>query len=524
MAMLFACIYVPDFPVEAVVRAEPALREQAVAVLEGTPPLLRVAAANLKAREAGIECGMTRMQAEAGSVELRRRSPRLEAAAHAALLDCAHAFSPRVESTAADTVLLDAAGLESLFGPPPKLAREIARRAGDLGMEANVSMAANADAAMHAARGFPGVTVIPAGAEAERLGTLPVEVLFLTAADEAQAKQNTRFIEVLDRWGVRNLRGLANLPEIAITERLGQPGLHLQRLARGSTSRTLVPVEPALRFEESMELEYPVDLLEPLSFLLSRLLEQLCARLNARALATNELRVELALDAAGETAPGVHRRKLTLPVPMQDAKVFLKLLQLDLKANPPAAPVSKILVAAEPVKPRVAQGGLFVPAAPEPERLELTLARIAAIVGQGRVGAAEILNTHRPDAFRMVRFAVPAVSADGPDRAGNPDPASARMALRVFRPPLPARVELRDGVPACVSFNGVRAEVLAAAGPWRSAGDWWNSQADAGSPAQPAAAAWSRDEWDLALASGDSVALYRLFREQEGWWVEGSFD
>ena len=36
--MPFACIYVPNFPVAAVLRAEPELRTQAVAVLEGKPP------------------------------------------------------------------------------------------------------------------------------------------------------------------------------------------------------------------------------------------------------------------------------------------------------------------------------------------------------------------------------------------------------------------------------------------------------------------------------------------------------
>ena len=162
--MPFACIFVPDFPVEAVVRAEPPLREQAVAVLAGKPPLVRVFAANEKARDCGVEPGMTKLQAEASSprVALRFRSPLEEAAAHAALLDGAQSFSPRVEDTAADTVILDLTGLERLFGATAGIARDLARRVSELGLEANVAVAANPDAAMHAARGFPGVTVIPA--------------------------------------------------------------------------------------------------------------------------------------------------------------------------------------------------------------------------------------------------------------------------------------------------------------------------------------------------------------------------
>ena len=45
-----------------------------------------------------------------------------------------------------------------------------------------------------------------------------------------------------------------------------------------------------------MELESPVETLEPLSFVLNRLLEQLCARLEARALAVHELHLRLQLE------------------------------------------------------------------------------------------------------------------------------------------------------------------------------------------------------------------------------------
>src|SRR5581483_9505627 len=153
-------------------------------------------------------------------------------------------------------------------------------------------------------------------------------------------------------------------------------------------------------------------------FILGRLLEQLCARLGARALATNELAVQMNLaDMGDEVAssefqlstksklgrdvsfdpkletrnPKLFSRTLHLPVPMLDTRVFLKLLQLDLKSHPPQAPVEKVTLAAEPVLPRRSQAGLFVPIEPEPERLELTLARLGGVTGEDRVGAAEVL-------------------------------------------------------------------------------------------------------------------------------------
>ncbi|MGA8188519.1 MAG: hypothetical protein WB776_11350, partial [Candidatus Sulfotelmatobacter sp.] len=154
---------------------------------------------------------------------------------------------------------------------------------------------------MLAARGFSGVTIIPQGKESEFLGSLPVEILFANqcaskeSEENDQKKESARLLETLDRWGVRNLRALAALPEIALSERLGQEGLRLQQLARGAASRALVPVETLAVFEEAVELEYPIVLLEPLAFLLNRLLEQICARLASRALNTQELRLTLEL-------------------------------------------------------------------------------------------------------------------------------------------------------------------------------------------------------------------------------------
>src|SRR5438477_1984403 len=438
----FACIFVPDFPVQALLRVEPDLRSQAVAVLEGKAPLEKVFAVNEPARCSGVEMGMTKLQVEAcPELVLRTRSPLQENSAHAALLDCAQLFSPCIEDAGCDTIILDLAGIESLFGPLPKIAHDIARRASDFGFEANVAVAANPDAAVIAARGFPGITVIAEGKEAEQLGSLPVEVLLADGSDLDRAQ----ILHTLSRWGIRNLRALAALPEIALSERLGQEGVRLQQLARGATSRTLVPVEPPLVFEEAIELEHPLVLLEPLAFLLARMLEQLCARLSARALATQEIWLQLALDNGSHIK--TFHRTLRLPVPLLDEKIFLKLLQLDLNAHPPGAPIATIHLSAELVRPRAAQNGLFLPPSPEPEKLELTLARIAGIVGENNVGAVQMMDTHRPQAFQMRRFMPeylrPQTSAA---KAENFPPSCPQSkdgmvtALRIFRPPAFATV------------------------------------------------------------------------------------
>jgi protein ImuB len=688
---MFTAIYIPDFPVEAIVRARPELRDHAVLIIEGVPPLAYVVALNDRARELGLHLGMTRMQAEAFAASLKgnkirngaprpgprqlswrgegppsfgerggvppngtnppkeqdegdprfklvrdsihmhnaqgvpwlskqkrkpdlrnarlalcQRSPQQEIAAHAALLDAAYAFSPRVEDTAADTIVLDIDGLQRLFGPAPKLARDIARRVSELGLEAQVAIAANPDNAIHAARGFAGVTVIPTGREAERLGSLPLDTLFATELcrhpgfsqkkpqEREFAKRLARIHETLDRWGIRNFRALAALPPVSLSERLGAEGVRLQKLANGETRRELLLIEAALEFQEAIELEHPVELIEPLTFLLGRLLEQLCARLTARALSTNELRLRLQLEhCAGDemaveidelrAAKKLIERRIALPVAMNDPRLFLKLLHLELSGNPPGAPVIKMWLTAEPSRPRVAQAGLFVPLSPEPEKLELTLARIQRVLGATslgndaalRAGSPEILDTHQPDAFRMCRFqpktpdaqprktpkaatmttptndprtTTPATTND--DRPSTPLATTApatplpTTALRILRPAPAATVSLRDARPVRLACEAVGASssldnILWAAGPWRTSGNWWvfaeDDDACAKSRTEATPLAWHREQWDVAVSltrlnaehqRETHVALYRLSHDllSHEWLVEGSYD
>jgi protein ImuB len=540
---MFACIYVPNFSVAAALRAEPELKTRAVAILEGKPPLEKIIAVNEKAAHKGIAPGMTKAQAElCADIALRTRSPLQESATHAALLDCAQSFSPCVEDSACDTTLLDLAGMESLLGSLPEISRAIHTRASALGLDANVAIASNPDTAVIAARGLliadscgagtlarTGFTVIPEGKEAEQLGPLSVEVLFTDHEDADKKKSASRLLETLNRWGIRNLRALAALPQVSLSERLGQEGLHLQQLARGAATRTLVPVEEPMLFEEAIELEHPIVLLEPLAFLLNRLLEQICARLGSRALSTQELRLTLDLEnyASRNQQSTISNqqfaRTLRLPLPMLDAKVFLKLLQLDLNAHPPGAPIMKIHLASEPARPRSAQGGLFLPPSPEPEKLELTLARIAALVGEQKVGALELLDTHHPEGFRMQRFV--AVAPEKNPRNKIPEAAQEKSivtALRRFRPALRASVILENSQPvqlSCARKKEVQGTVLWRAGPWRASGDWWEREA------------WSRDEWDIAMQTtaprnGVEVSFYRLVHDLlgGGWFVEGTYD
>src|SRR5215471_2146912 len=138
-----------------------------------------------------------------------------------ALAALAAEFSPLVEKTAPDTVIFSVVGLERLIGAPQQIAAEVARRGSEMGILANLAIAHNPDTAMMAARHLPGITIIPLGKEADRLGGIPVTSLEATP----------ELIETLNRWGIRTLADLAALPEIGIAERLGEEGVLLRKLA-----------------------------------------------------------------------------------------------------------------------------------------------------------------------------------------------------------------------------------------------------------------------------------------------------
>ena len=416
------------------------------------------------------------------------------------LVECARGFSPHIEEIPPDTVVFDVRGLGSLFGPPESLAGEIARR---VGVPANIAIAPNPDAAVHAARGFRGTTVVAPGREAAALAGLPVNLL----------AGSSETAELLHLWGVRTFGDFAKLPPLGVAARLGDEGVELQRLACGLGYRSLRESVDPLEFEAELELEYPVELLEALAFILARLLNDVCGRLAGRALATNEIRLRLDL----ESGPA-HETALRLPVPMLDQRAFLRMLQLDLNGRPPSGPVVKVHLAAQPVKPRRTQHGLFTPSSPEPEKLELTVARVRHLVGRNHAGTPELRDTHRPDAFDMRVFA-PAAGADRSrqvlaERAAGEAP---RLILRRFRPPRPIQVLVVNRKPARANGTGLSGRIVMAKGPWRTSGDWWRNGSE------PSAASWNRDEWDVAVETG---ALYRFYEDVDSgrWFAEGSYD
>ena len=465
------------------------------------------------------------------------------------IVQLARDFSPRVETHGDRTVTLDISGLGSLIGEPRSIGEELRRTAADAGLRVHVAVASTSTAAILLAHARAGLTVVAPGAEASTLAPLPLRVLTqlgfgLQTDDSSQGRQpKSRSltpdagsleaeVEQLHRWGLRTLGDLGALPAAELSTRLGQPGLRLQRWARGEEMRPLVPAGVAEQFEESLDLEWPIDGLEPLSFVLARLLDPLCERLERSDRGAVVLRVTLTLVTSAfaqsaEAEPGrsrgrgardLHERVIELPAPMRDARVLRTLALLNLESNPPPAAIDRVAVGVDVTEGRVLQFGLFARALPT-DTLATLIARLSAVMGSDRVGAPALVDTYRPGAFAMAKFDPSPSSGPKPlaKAAQSPIPDhlknSAPRVLRRFRSPIPARVVAEQGRPVRVSTDrrgAAGGRVERCEGPWRSSGDWWKQ-------------GWNCDEWDVALSDGTTYRISHAF-EAGVWFIDGMVD
>jgi len=505
---------VPRFAVAALVRRDPALHGRPLAVLTGTPATRAVVEASAEAGVRGVRPGMGASEALARAPGLvcHDRDPEAERSAAGALLDAALGTSPRLMAAAPDCVFLDLAGLDGLFGPAgsdvpeaagrrrrdqmidARIGERLATATAEVGLPASVGIAGSRTVATLAARTAAGVTVVPPGGAAAFLAPLPVGCL----------DPEPDLAESLERWGIRALGELAALPAAGLLARLGPRGTRLQSRARGQDDAPFVAWVPPEPCVEAVTLDWEVTALEGLAFVLRGLLERLAARLAARGCGATALTL-----VAGLADGAAHRRRLPLIAPLREPRTLLALLRTDLEGLRLEAPIVALALEAEPASLHPLQADLFVPPRPSPRELGETLGRLAALVGPDRVGAPALGDSHRPDAIGVTAFTGSVAHRAAVAALALLEPA--RLTCRRFTPPLPAAVEVRNESPARVEAAGVRGPVVACAGPWRTAGEWW------------AETAWAWEEWDVALADG---AVYRLALDQAtgAWTVTAVYD
>lgn len=494
---LFACIYIPEFAAQTALRLRPELRAKPFVVLQGESPQETVCSRNKLARRLGLNIGMTRLEAESfADVTLIPRSVREEETARAVVLECAAGFSPRVADVStefASVCMLDISGMERLFGQPEFLAHKIRERILSVGITCAIAVSSNYHAALCAARAAKSIVVIPVGNEASFLAHLPLSVLDLTPQQE----------ETFSIWGIRTLGALAGLPEIDLITRMGQNGSHLRALARGEHFHFFQPEEVAFELKESYEFDQPVEILDSLLFVVSPMLDLVIARAQARTLSLASVTIALRLQSNE-----FHTRTIRPALPTDNRKLLLKLLHLDLQAHPPSDSVTEIIVNAETGDPSKVQLGLFSPQLPEADRLDVTLARIAGLVGEDRVGYAELKDTHHPDRFMMAGFKVAEAKL-------NSKTIVQRPGIRRLRPEEPVVMFLHHERPVEFRFRSISYRIECAWGPWQMSSCWWNGEA------------WSIEQWDVvAQATNKSKIFCRVVHDimHPEWRVAAFYD
>jgi protein ImuB len=454
-----------------------------------------------------------------------------------AVIALARDFSPRIETHGDRTVTLDISGLGSLIGEPRTIGEELRRAAADAGLRVHVAVAATSTAAILVAHARAGLTVVAAGDEAQAVASLPLDLLDRLAFNVAPAAPtapsapiaptapNAPIAPVLKRWGLKTLGDLAALPSSELSARLGQQGVRWQKWARGEEIRPIVPTGVAETFEESLDLEWPIEGLEPLSFVFARLLDPLCERLERRDRGAVVLRVTFKL-----VTRDLYERVVELPAPMRDARVLRTLALLDLESNPPSEAIDRVTIGVDVTEGRVLQFGLFARALPT-DKLATLMARLGALMGSDRVGAPALVDTYRPGAFTMAKFDPPRTfthhqsQMPALSQSQIPHHQQQTSVLRRFRSPIPARVTLDQRRPVRVTtdrrgFGGGRVE--RSEGPWRSSGDWWVS-ADAAYTHASRVAPWNSDEWDVTLHDGTTYRISHAL-DSDAWFVDGMVD
>jgi len=495
----YVCVHVPEFAAQALLRLRAEVGKGPAVVLEGDAPLEQVCSGNAAALRLGVAHGMTRAELDSFTgLSILKRSLAEEGNARLALLGAAGMFTPRIEvmegTDAAWVMVLDMTGSTRLFGSPEQLSMRIQQMMRTLRFSVRIAASGNLRTAVClAASAVRRPVVVTRGAEAQCLAPLPLGVLGLTP-------QQT---EAFALWGLHTLGELAALPEVDLIVRMGQQGKRLRLLARGEHPHLMVPEEPVFLLQELLAFDAAVEMLDSLLFVLGPMLGQLILRAQNHSLALASVTVKLGLDGGGE-----HTRTIKPAVPLVDRAMILRLLHLDLQAHPPSAGAVSLSVSAEPGERSKVQMGLFAPQLPEPTRLDVTLARIAALVGEEHVGRACLRDTHQPGSFRMERFLVPSSSSRKEVLAG------ASVALRRYRPPVAIHVRMDQRRLSGFSLHGTLYAIEKAYGPWRKSGDWWSEQV------------WSSEEWDVEAKAQDSTLLCLISHDllQERWHLEALYD
>lgn len=483
---MFAVILLPTFRLQAARRFRPQLREKPLAITGEDGAVVEVSS---EAQASGVRPGMPGVQALARCPQLTLL-PRALAAEHTAqalLIELAGTLSPELEATGDGCATVDLGGAR--ISDWPQWCANVVARLHALELSAKVAVASNPDLAFLAAR----------RAEPSLVVHSPGPFLAQLAVSEIDPPPHLQ--AVLRDWGIHTLGQLTSLPRGDLADRLGPDADRLWQRASGRTKRLLRLVRPVEEFAEAFEFEHEIETVEPLLFILRRFLESFAIRLEAVHRVAARLILTLPLDDGTQ-----HERAFGIPAPTAQVEVLFRVLNTHLESLQLAAHPKGVRLLLETVRPEHQQLRLFESALRDPNLFGETLAKLAALVGEGNVGIAELLDTHRPDSVKLV---APLFHNAQRDATKPGQSRTTGLPLHRYRPPIAAVVKVLRHEPAEVASPVVTGRVVELLGPYRASGGWWERER------------WGVEEWDVEIAGH---GLYRLRQENHEWVIEGCYD
>lgn len=523
----YAALHLPALPLESLLRHQPEKRRHPCAILSSSIEHRSsvVRHANRAATRCGVHAGLSPTRALARCPELRflERDPDSEATALRDLLEVTEALTPDFELTTPDTLVLGEFQISDLGfqieGDPhpgfrsqseirnPKSTIEA------LGLPLHLASASTPDLAhlfsLHPAtshvlhfRGAHYRWKSPAPLQ-DQLTALPLALLRTFSLSPPQ-------LELLRQWGVQSCADLARLPHQGLAERLGPELARIHDLLHGRHHRLLRLFRPAESIETRVDLDHPLTNSSALILWFRRSLRVLCARLASRYRAASQIELQLELEAS---PPHLHRHRL--PEPSGLPEILLRPLATHLEHLELPSPVTGFLLRLTPCTAHGGQHDLFDRGIAHPHRLVDTLTRLAALLGDDRLGFPVPSFTHRPDTFQLTPahelFREPRRAAPPPDTSGS---RTGGHPLSRYRPPVEIAVAFENArphpVPLALLTGPHRGRITRRHGPFPLSGQWWN-------PSQK----WQQLEWDVRLESRHLLRLSHT--PPDRWHLEGAY-
>ncbi len=542
-------LWFPRLGAERLLRAEPHLAEHPFAVVQEQGPAQVLSSLSVAASKAGLRRGQPLRDAHAMCADLVTRPsvPHREEAFLNALHRWAEKFSPWVSSEPPDALVIDLTGCTHLFGGEAPLTQQITLDCGDLGLTVQMGIADTLGAAWALARyagqtpsshrsgdaieqeayatrakagkrrhwerggAAPGVSAGPA--DQNHIAAIGKSYSALAPLPIAALRLEPRVTEQLNRLGLRRVEDLLGQPRASLARRFGRGLVDRLDQATGSAPEPISPAAPPERFAVRLSFPDPIGLEEDVMAGLSKMLDQLCARLKTRARGVRHLRLEVY-----RCDHQMQWLTLTTAVAHHDPHRLLPLLRLKLPEIDAGPGIDMMRIEAtghEPIHARHAAGHLEAAQKGRARMdggsdLEDLIGRLGARIGMEALTRRHPGQSHIPEKTSQTLAAAWSEPAkEWPDR-DLPRPV-------LLWPPEPVQAHESPVLPERFRWRGRDFVRAGAVGPERLSPEWWLDD--------PAWRSGPRDYWRVDTDHGDRLWLYYAHggTMSPGWFCHGAF-